>query len=369
MYAGAVKTTGGVAAPLGAALFLGASLCSLPFAAGAAAETAGTRDVPAGAAAAAPATAAAAASTEPEPVLPTGYARTAVAGTRLVFGLPPAVWTEDPEPASRGKDVIAGRSFTRNRLENGAPVAATLSVTAEKVRPKSSIAGLAAARRKAALPHHKIEKALAQGSGGLRLAKAVGHELRARVDRNAIVYLVHALDGDVLFTVRLGVDAADEPPLRDEMQAILGSFQVPGSGPPAASMAKVAAAPAAGSAPVAAGSAPAAAGSAPAAATPPQPPQAARLQPEHVSEKVKDVAPAIKECFEKGLRRKRDLAGSLKLVWTIKRDGSVAGAHVEDDGLRDQKVTTCMIRVVSRLKFPPPGEDSEVSFPFSFKGN
>ncbi len=75
----------------------------------------------------------------------------------------------------------------------------------------------------------------------------------------------------------------------------------------------------------------------------------------------------VSYCYEKALIGNPALRGKLTMRWTIALDGTVQGAFVSDDTLRDAEVAGCVRRNLLRWRFTPPqGGQCVVQFPFVF---
>lgn len=92
------------------------------------------------------------------------------------------------------------------------------------------------------------------------------------------------------------------------------------------------------------------------------------LDPGMVARAVRRRLPAIKACYEEGLKRKPSLAGRVVTHWIITATGDVTGVDAEVDDLGNRLVTACILAAVAKWKFPrPAGGSVEVSFPFVFQ--
>ena len=74
-------------------------------------------------------------------------------------------------------------------------------------------------------------------------------------------------------------------------------------------------------------------------------------------------------CYEKELNQKRDLAGKIKVAFTIDGRGTVIAAMVSETTMKNAAVENCLIRKVKRWTFPQPkgGGLVNVNYPFLFK--
>jgi TonB family protein len=76
---------------------------------------------------------------------------------------------------------------------------------------------------------------------------------------------------------------------------------------------------------------------------------------------------ALKECYERELKRNPQLAGKVVVRFTIDEEGRVSQAVIEENTLPDRSVATCVAQRVERFRFPKPdGGSVTVSYPFIF---
>ena len=79
------------------------------------------------------------------------------------------------------------------------------------------------------------------------------------------------------------------------------------------------------------------------------------LSPEAIQKVVRASSGAMRECYVAGLKKNRDLRGTLTTRFAIGRDGHVVSAsEAPSSRFPDAKVTECVIAEFSALKFPPP---------------
>lgn len=82
---------------------------------------------------------------------------------------------------------------------------------------------------------------------------------------------------------------------------------------------------------------------------------------------VRRRANSIRACYESRLQVKAGLKGKLTVRWTIGLNGSVTGASAASNSLGDGAVTSCILRVVRRMRFTKPeGGVCIVQWPFVF---
>jgi hypothetical protein len=94
-----------------------------------------------------------------------------------------------------------------------------------------------------------------------------------------------------------------------------------------------------------------------------------RLPPEVIQRIVRQNYGFFRGCYERGLARNRDLIGSVRVRFTIERDGTVS--HVADDGnstMPDTEVVRCIHREYAQIRFPhPEGGTVTVVYPIVFR--
>lgn len=74
-----------------------------------------------------------------------------------------------------------------------------------------------------------------------------------------------------------------------------------------------------------------------------------------IDERLKSVGPAIQACYERGLKGKPELHGTLGIRFVVAPDGKVA--HIEADAsdeLDDDATIQCILAEIKKLEFPPP---------------
>lgn len=91
------------------------------------------------------------------------------------------------------------------------------------------------------------------------------------------------------------------------------------------------------------------------------------LDPSAIAKVVKSRLTAVKECYERELKRNPQLAGKVVIRFTIEEDGRVTGVAVEESSLGDPNVGSCIVSRFERFRFPKPdGGAVTVSYPFIF---
>lgn len=75
----------------------------------------------------------------------------------------------------------------------------------------------------------------------------------------------------------------------------------------------------------------------------------------------------LRSCYERGLKRKNALQGSVRITLKVGRSGSVEGTKI-GGSLSDAEVFSCMRGIASRWRFPAPtgGSCAVVEAPFNF---
>lgn len=79
---------------------------------------------------------------------------------------------------------------------------------------------------------------------------------------------------------------------------------------------------------------------------------------------------AIKQCYERVLKRFPDLQGKIVVQFTISGDtGRVIKARIESNTMGNAEVSSCILRRIRRWRFPKPeGGNVTVAYPFTFIG-
>jgi hypothetical protein len=75
-----------------------------------------------------------------------------------------------------------------------------------------------------------------------------------------------------------------------------------------------------------------------------------------IDEKLKSAGPAIQDCYERGLKAKPALHGTLGIRFVVGTDGKVvhADAGASDDSFDDDATVACILAEIRKLEFPPP---------------
>jgi outer membrane biosynthesis protein TonB len=75
-----------------------------------------------------------------------------------------------------------------------------------------------------------------------------------------------------------------------------------------------------------------------------------------IDEKLKAAGPSIQACYERGLKSKPGLRGSVNVNFVVATDGKVAHADAAqgDDALDDAPTVSCVLAAIRQLEFPQP---------------
>lgn len=79
-----------------------------------------------------------------------------------------------------------------------------------------------------------------------------------------------------------------------------------------------------------------------------------RLPPEVIQRIVRQNFGRFRLCYEKALRAKPDLAGTVRTKFVIERDGSVKDVKDDKSDLKDPAVVACVTKAFANLSFPQP---------------
>lgn len=99
--------------------------------------------------------------------------------------------------------------------------------------------------------------------------------------------------------------------------------------------------------------------------------ETAEVEPETIRRNVRDQIPQVKACYEKVLNKLPEgqgPKGKVVLAWTIKPDGSVDKARIDQSEIKSPELENCLVERLKTWRFPPPGDDQfvEIRFPFHF---
>ncbi len=75
-----------------------------------------------------------------------------------------------------------------------------------------------------------------------------------------------------------------------------------------------------------------------------------------IDEQLKTAGPDIQGCYERGLKAKPGLRGTVSINFVVATDGTVvhADAGEGDDALVDEPTVSCVLAVIRKLQFPQP---------------
>jgi hypothetical protein len=99
------------------------------------------------------------------------------------------------------------------------------------------------------------------------------------------------------------------------------------------------------------------------AAPPTAPAPRASAASEEARQFIRSAGPAVKECYEQALRSGLEPSGRQEIKMRIGADGKVLG--VTFDRLLPGQLGRCLAgRLQEMIMSPPPGRETELSFPF-----
>lgn len=95
------------------------------------------------------------------------------------------------------------------------------------------------------------------------------------------------------------------------------------------------------------------------------------LDPNIVSQVVRNNIGRVRYCYERQLAAEPALYGKIKISWVINPDGTVKGQKIDQTTMNNSMVEGCILRQVAKWSFPRPdgGGDVVVAYPFFFKAN
>ena len=86
-----------------------------------------------------------------------------------------------------------------------------------------------------------------------------------------------------------------------------------------------------------------------------------------IARAVRRRANSIRACYEQRLQVNPELSGKVTARWTVGLNGRVQKASTAGNTLGDGAVTSCILRVIRRMRFPrPEGGICIVQWPFVF---
>ncbi len=115
-------------------------------------------------------------------------------------------------------------------------------------------------------------------------------------------------------------------------------------------------------------SASASAGADPTPEVTPTPSGSGGLTKDQIRTVVREHTAEIRSCYNKALLKDPKLAGKVVVKFTIAADGSVSESVSAQTDVNDA-LTACIVDSTKTWKFPPPGEQVTVTYPFVLRSN
>lgn len=102
---------------------------------------------------------------------------------------------------------------------------------------------------------------------------------------------------------------------------------------------------------------------------PPAPPPAAGvlLSPDEIRTTVIANLRCIRACYEPRALEDPSLRGTVRVAFTIERDGSVSSSKAIEVTIHDDEIVACVLKAVANATFPTSSEETNVTFPFVFR--
>jgi len=99
------------------------------------------------------------------------------------------------------------------------------------------------------------------------------------------------------------------------------------------------------------------------------------MEKEYIQDRVREIVPLIKECYELALDQKPSLAGKLTVRFTLAGEPEIGGIvesseiDTESSTISDPGMSECISETMYALEFEPPanGGQVEVRYPFKFR--
>lgn len=90
--------------------------------------------------------------------------------------------------------------------------------------------------------------------------------------------------------------------------------------------------------------------------TPTGAPTRGKLPKSVIDEQLKAAEGGVLACYERALKTKPDLRGSVNVDFVVSTEGKVvhAEAALAEDELPDEATTSCILSEIRKLEFPPP---------------
>lgn len=91
------------------------------------------------------------------------------------------------------------------------------------------------------------------------------------------------------------------------------------------------------------------------------------LSPQVIAQEMRRHMRAVKDCYERQLKRFPELTGKLVISFEILESGKLAEINIEEDSLKNGEVRSCIVSRAKSWRFPrPSGGSVFVSFPLVF---
>jgi outer membrane biosynthesis protein TonB len=111
------------------------------------------------------------------------------------------------------------------------------------------------------------------------------------------------------------------------------------------------------------------------AADPPRPPAEPAppaLNRDDIKDAISAARPAVQRCYEDALKGNPDLAGNLKVRFTVVQSGGTGhlrDAEIAEDDTGNPFLGMCALKALAEVEFPAPGRDGvvTVTYPFRFQ--
>lgn len=91
------------------------------------------------------------------------------------------------------------------------------------------------------------------------------------------------------------------------------------------------------------------------------------LEPEEIRVVVAARAPDFQACYERALKRRPRLRGTVRVNASVAPNGSIAAIETASKTLEDRKVERCLLEVFRSMKFPHARKPTNFSFPLVFR--
>jgi hypothetical protein len=95
-------------------------------------------------------------------------------------------------------------------------------------------------------------------------------------------------------------------------------------------------------------------------------PAAARLSRDEIQAVIRASQRQLQHCYEKELVRDPELAGRVKLEFTVEPDGSVSDLHAASSSIDSDEVVACVRGIAREWRFPERSGQTHIAYPFNF---